>query len=263
MSAPPLEIVIARDAAALAALAADRIARLLAEAATRDGSAGSSTSGTGNPRGAPVSVALAGGRTPSQAYRLLAGDRRVPWSRLEIFLGDERCVPPESPDSNARMLREALRDARDKLRPQAFHPMWAPEYSPDAAPTAEALERAARAYETQLPAQLDLLLLGLGADGHIASLFPGSPALGERVRRVLPARAPVAPHERLTLTPPAIAAARQVLVLVSGEEKSQAVARALADPAPPRNGAPPLPADLARRGTWLLDQAAAAKLGAR
>ncbi|HZM00946.1 MAG TPA: 6-phosphogluconolactonase, partial [Planctomycetota bacterium] len=100
----PAEIVIAHDAAALAALAADRIARALAEAAgeaaAADGEAGAEAR--------PVTVALAGGRTPRAVYALLARDRRVPWGRLEIFLGDERCVPPDSEDSNVRMLREAL-----------------------------------------------------------------------------------------------------------------------------------------------------------
>lgn len=261
MSAAPAEVVIAHDEAALAALAADRIARALAEAATR--------TETGASPNAPVTIALAGGRTPRAAYVLLAGDRRVPWARLEIFLGDERCVPPDSEDSNARMLGEALREARDRLRPQAIHPPWSAEYSratpraPHAPPTTADLDRAARAYEAQLPPRLDVLLLGVGADGHVASLFPGSPALRETVRRVLPARAPVAPHERLTITPPVIAAAQRLLVLVSGAEKADAVLRALEDEplAPP--GVPQLPARLARHGTWLLDRAAAAKLGAR
>jgi 6-phosphogluconolactonase len=244
VSGAPAAIVVARDAEALAKLAADRIAAALAEAA----------------RSAPsVSVALAGGRTPRAAYTLLARDRRVPWERLEVFLGDERCVPPSSPQSNVRMLREALAEAAGELRPEAIHPLWPADGDAEAQgtgpPAPEALERAARAYEARLPERLDLLLLGVGADGHVASLFPGEPALGETERRVVPARAPVAPHERLTITPPVIAAARRLLVLVAGEDKAEAVARALA-PAP----SDPPPARLARRATWLLDRAAAAKL---
>ena len=238
-------ILVARDAAALAKLAADRIASALSEAAR--GPDGSRS----------VSVALAGGRTPRAAYVLLARDRRVPWERLDVFLGDERCVPPSSEQSNLRMVREAL---AERLRPEAIHPPWPPagdpEPTPAESPAPEALERAARAYATQLPERLDLLLLGVGADGHVASLFPGSPALGETERRVVPARAPVAPHERLTITPPVIAAARRLLVLVSGADKAEAVARALARTAGP--DAPP--ARLARRATWLLDRASAAKL---
>jgi len=241
-------IVVARDAAALAKLAADRIASALAEAAR--GSAGAR----------PVSVALAGGRTPRAAYVLLARDRRVPWERLDVFLGDERCVPPSSEQSNLRMVREALAEAAGRLRPEAIQAPWPPEVAAESQgagpPAPAALERAARAYETRLPERIDLLLLGVGADGHVASLFPGSPALGETERRVVPARAPVAPHERLTITPPVIAAARRLLVLVSGADKAEAVARALAPTAGP--DAPP--ARLARRATWLLDRASAAKL---
>lgn len=247
----PAELLVAHDPAALAALAADRLARALAEAAAEPGRAASE----------PVAFAASGGRTPRAAYTLLARDRRVPWGRLAIFLGDERCVPPESDESNVRMLRTALAEARDRLPPGSIHAPWAPE-DPREAPTAAALERAARAYEARLPHRLDVLLLGMGADGHVASLFPGSPALEETARRVVPARAPVAPHERLTITPPVIAAARRVLVLVSGAEKAEAVARALGDPATP-GAPPPPPAALARHGAWLLDRAAAARLEPR
>ena len=247
----PAAFVVAHDAAALAALAADRLARALAEAAAEPGRA----------PGEPVTFAASGGRTPRAAYALLARDRRVPWGRLAIFLGDERCVPPESDESNLRMLRTALTEARDKLPPRSIHPMWAPE--DPRAPTTEAeRERAARGYEAQLPHPLDVLLLGMGADGHVASLFPGSPALAETARRVVPSRAPVAPHERLTITPPVIAAARRVLVLVSGAEKAEAVARVLGEPGSAAPAALP-PAALARHGTWLLDRAAAARLEPR
>jgi len=241
----PAGLVIAHDASALAALAADRLARALSEAAQEAGAA-------------PIAVALAGGRTPLSAYALLARDSRVPWPRVEIFLGDERCVPPTSADSNVRRLREALAEAPG-LRPGAIHAMWTVEGQGPATPAD--LDLAARAYEAALPLCLDVLLLGMGADGHVASLFPGSPALAETARRVVPARAPVAPHERLTITPPVIAAARRLLVLVAGEEKSQAVARAL-EPRPGANGPPP-PAALTRHGTWLLDRAAAARLERR
>jgi 6-phosphogluconolactonase len=97
----------------------------------------------------------------------------------------------------------------------------------------------------------------MGQDGHTASLFPGSPALRESARKVVPARAPVPPIERLTVTPPVIAAARRVAVLVAGAAKARLVARVLRGPWRPEE----LPAQLARHGTWLLDRAAAAELG--
>jgi 6-phosphogluconolactonase len=117
-------------------------------------------------------------------------------------------------------------------------------------------EEAADRYAAVLPEALDVLVLGVGADGHTASLFPGSPALRERTRRVVPARAPKPPEGRLTITPPVIAAARRFLVLATGSDKAEAVARAL------KGGGTPdqTPARLARDGVWFLDRAAATLL---
>ncbi len=118
---------------------------------------------------------------------------------------------------------------------------------------------AAREYERSLPPRLDVLLLGMGRDGHTASLFPGSAALDERRRLVLPVLGPKPPAERLTITPPVIEAARRVAVIATGEDKAAMVARAIEGPLAPKA----VPVQLARRGCWFLDQAAAARLTAR
>ncbi len=228
------ELVVASDAETLAALAAERLALLTGEivAALPGG-------------GRRIHVALAGGRTPRRCYELLAQDSRRPASRWEVWLGDERCVEPDDPASNFALVRETLVDS-GALPPEHCHRI----------PTEYGAERAAATYDLVLPPRLDVLLLGMGADGHTASLFPGSPALAERQRRVVAATAPHAPKDRITITPPVIAAAEHVLVLVSGSDKAEALARVLQGPLDTRT----LPAQLARRGTWLVDLAAAANL---
>jgi 6-phosphogluconolactonase len=197
-------------------------------------------------RGGRCALALSGGSTPRPAYERLAAQPGVPWPSVEVYFGDERAVPPTDPVSNYRMAREALLD-RVGLPPERVHRMEADD--PD-------LEAAAARYAALLPDPLDLLVLGMGQDGHTASLFPGSPALRESARKVVPARAPVPPIPRLTITPPVIAAARRVAVIVAGAAKAPVVARVLRGPWRPEE----LPAQLARHGTWLLDRAAASAL---
>jgi 6-phosphogluconolactonase len=197
-------------------------------------------------RGGRCALALSGGCTPRPAYERLAAQPGVPWPSVEVYFGDERAVPPTDPASNYRMAREALLD-RVGLPPERVHRMEADD--PD-------LEAAAARYAALLPDPLDLLVLGMGQDGHTASLFPGSPALRESARKVVPARAPVPPIPRLTITPPVIAAARRVAVIVAGAAKAPVVARVLRGPWRPEE----LPAQLARHGTWLLDRAAASAL---
>jgi 6-phosphogluconolactonase len=121
------------------------------------------------------------------------------------------------------------------------------------------LEAAAARYAALLPDRLDVLVLGMGQDGHTASLFPGSPALLETQRKVVPAQSPVPPLHRLTITPPVIASARRRAVITAGAAKAPVVARVLRGPWRPEE----LPAQLAREGTWLLDRAAAATLAPR
>lgn len=193
-----------------------------------------------------ASVMLAGGSTPRAVHRQLALNPRVAWDKVEIFFGDERAVAPGDPQSNYRMVRESLLEAVP-IPPSKMHRMLAER--PDR-------EAAADEYARLLPERLDLIILGVGADGHTASLFPGSSALRERVRKVVAAVGPKAPLHRLTVTPPVIVAAVNKIVLVSGSGKAGAVAQALEGPQNPDA----CPAQLARDGIWIMDRAAASGL---
>ena len=236
----PLELIVARDAGALAALAADRIARELATLARA----------RAEQSGATIEIAFSGGHTPRATYALLATDSRVPWPMLAAWLGDERAVAPDDPASNARLLHETLVEP-GVLREDQLHAPFT------AAPRTHAdVEDAASSYARRMPERFDLMLLGLGPDGHVASLFPRSPALKEHERRCVAVRAPVEPIERITVTPPLLASAGTLLVLVSGAAKAEALARALEGEWDPRQ----TPGQLARHGTWIVDREAAAGL---
>jgi len=169
-------------------------------------------------------IALAGGETPKAAYRLL-GQQHLPWDRVDVLLGDERWVPADDPSSNARMVRETLL-AEGPGRRACLH----------AVPTDLATpEQGAEAYGEMLqqlclttPPVLDLVLLGLGDDGHTASLCPGTAAPQERTRLVTIGAGKGL--ERISLTAPVLSAARQVIFLVSGAGKGEALRRLL-DPA--------------------------------
>jgi 6-phosphogluconolactonase len=193
-------------------------------------------------------LCLAGGRTPEPVYQELARASGIDWQRVHLFFNDERAVPPDHPDSNYRMIRLALL-SRVPIPPDQIHRMQAERGDRDAA---------AREYERTLARPLDLLVLGIGPDGHTASLFPGSPALDERQRLVLPVLGTKPPAERMTITPLVIEEARRIAVLASGGDKAAMVARALEETPDPKV----VPAQLARRGTWFLDRAAAARLTA-
>jgi 6-phosphogluconolactonase len=194
-------------------------------------------------------LGLAGGRTPEPVYGELAAGSSIDWTKVRVFFGDERAVPPDHPDSNYFMVHLALL-SRVPIPAGNVHRMEAERVDREAA---------AREYERSLPPQLDVLLLGMGRDGHTASLFPGSAALDERHRLVLPVLGSKPPAERLTITPPVIEAARKVAVIATGEDKALMVARAIEGPFAPKA----VPVQLARRGSWFLDQAAAARLTAR
>ena len=172
---------------------------------------------------APVRIALSGGSTPHRTYQELVSARmidRFPWPRVHWFWGDERFVPPDHPESNFRMAREAMLDAAP-VPPENIHPIPTVGLDPD---------QAARAYEVELQraygdavlrpdrSLFDVCLLGLGDDGHTASLIPGEPAVAERDHWVA-AVAHGRPETRITLTYPAIDASRHIAFLVSGESK--------------------------------------------
>jgi 6-phosphogluconolactonase len=168
------------------------------------------------------SVVLSGGSTPGALYGLLASEFReqIPWARVHMFWGDERYVPADDPDSNYRMAKETLLD-HVPCPAGNIHPMPTHVSSPDVA--AQDYERTLRSYfDTDWP-HFDLILLGLGEEGHTASLFPGSPALGERTRWVVAVKAPAKPPMRLTLTMPALTRAANTYVLVAGSKKAGAL----------------------------------------
>lgn len=211
-------------------------------------------------------AALAGGNTPKPVYERLAtpGYRdRLDWGRVQIFFGDERCVPPEEPQSNYLMARTALLDNVPipasnihRLRGEAEPEAAAAAYAEDLAHTfggeADAGEPPAEGF--------DLILLGLGDDGHTASLFPGAAAVTETKRWVMAHFREAAGRRRLTLTPVVINAARQVAFLVSGAQKADVVERVLEGPYQPLV----LPAQVIRPHGgelhWLLDAPAASRL---
>jgi 6-phosphogluconolactonase len=188
---------------------------------------------------APRSLAISGGTTARQCYELLAV-APLPWSDVDIYVGDERWVPPSDPESNEGMARTAF---IDQVHPRAVHPMYQ---------SGMTIDDAARAYDDVVRAAppIGLVHLGLGPDGHTASLFPGSPALGEQERYVLATGDDLHPHPRVTLTYPGIAHSELVVFTVAGEDKREAYQRVAAGD--------DLPATYVRapRVVWLVDHAA-------
>jgi 6-phosphogluconolactonase len=222
-----VELVVVDDRAA----AAQRAAELLVEAA-RDGR----------------HIAFAGGSTPRDAYRIAADLERA-WSRAHVWFGDERCVPPDDERSNYRLANEALL-ARVEQQPTVHRIRG--EDDPD---------DAARRYDAELDGvELSLVLLGIGPDGHTASLFPNAPSLDVEDRRAVSAEPGLDPRvQRVTMTRPQLASGEHVVFLAVGEDKADAVERAF------KLGAgPETPSSLVRsargRTTAILDRAAAARL---
>ena len=188
---------------------------------------------------APTSLALSGGSTARASYELFAA-ADVDWSEVDVFFGDERWVPVDDPESNEGTARHAF---IDQVHPRAVFSMRN---------AGDTIEEAADAYDRLLREHgpLDLVHLGLGPDGHTASLFPGSPALEERERLVVATGDDLHPHPRLTLTFPALAQSRLAILTVAGEGKREALQRVKAGD--------DLPAARVSAGRliWLVDEAA-------
>lgn len=212
------------------------------------------------------SLVLSGGSTPRGLYALLAEHpyrSQVEWNRVEFFWGDERAVPPDHQASNFRMAREAMFDKLD-IPAERVHRIEAER--PD-------LDEVAREYEAEIervlgrvpgvgrrPPHFNLFLLGMGEDGHTASLFPNTPSLREKERWVMAQQVPRAPRERITMTPPIINAAHFIMFLVAGPTKADVLAQVLQGPRDPLGYPAQLIHPLTGGVTWFVDRAASASL---
>jgi 6-phosphogluconolactonase len=215
-------------------------------------------------------VALSGGSTPRGLHTLLADEAepfraRVPWTRLHVFWGDERTVPPDHADSNYGMARDTLLD-RVPILPTHVHRI--PGEDPDPAQAAERYAREVHevfAEHDRLEAgwpRFDLVFLGMGPDGHTASLFPGTDAVHEASRAVVSVWVPKLHSHRITLTPPALNRAERVLFLVTGSDKAEALAAVLEGPYRPDVYPSQIVQPAASPPVWLVDHAAASRLRA-
>jgi 6-phosphogluconolactonase len=217
-----MNLRVLADGEAVARAAADAIAEASAAAGER------------------FAIALSGGTTPKATFRLLAGEDyrdRIDWSRWHVFFGDERRVPLDDERSNYRSARDELL-SRVPIPDAQVHPLT----------DADVYEGLLRAFFGEAPA-FDLNMLGMGDDGHTASLFPGSISLREEQRWVIAPPDVVQGMSRLTLTLPALNAARRIIFVVSGAAKADALARIRSDEQ--------LPAGMVRGAEWLVDEAAA------
>ena len=187
------------------------------------------------------SIMLTGGRSAERLYREWGGMTRL-WEAkgLHFYFGDERCVPVDQIQSNYGMVMRTLFSKCLAAHNESIYRMEA---------DAEDVNEAARRYDEILPASIDVMLLGLGEDGHIASLFPQSPALHEQQRRVMAVDCPKAPNMRLTITPPVITHANSIFVLASGWKKAKVFQDAQRD----LGDFMSLPARLVLHANWLLD----------
>lgn len=235
------EVRVFDDLAGLIAAAAAEVVRAAAHAVAEQGR---------------FTWALSGGGTPRGLYRLLASDHyreRMPWSAVHFFWGDERHVPPDDAESNYRMAREEMLDAVP-APPENVHRIHAEE---EAARAAVEYESELRSFFALSPGELprfDLVLLGIGKDGHTASLFPGNDAIHERERLVIAPWVEAQRSFRITFTAPVLNSARRALFLVSGEEKAGALHAILEGPREPER----YPAQIVEGEVlWMVDRAAA------
>ncbi|MCA9463088.1 MAG: 6-phosphogluconolactonase [Nitrospira sp.] len=212
--------------------------------------------------GSSFSIALSGGSTPRGLFRLLAAEpyrSRCHWPSFRVFWGDERCVPPDHPESNYRMAKESLLD-RVPILPQQVFRIEGERKAEEAALHYERILREQLACGDRAWPRFDLILLGMGADGHTASLFPGTAALRETERAVVANWVEKLHSHRITLTPEVLNSAKDVVFLVSGQDKAAAVHAVLEGPAQPQIYPSQLVKPSFGQLTWILDQSAASLL---
>jgi 6-phosphogluconolactonase len=244
-AAPQREVYILKDNPAIARRAAEKFVELAQSAVSRKGT---------------FTVALSGGSTPKLLYSLLATDAglrtQVPWDKMQLFFGDERHVGPEDPQSNFKMASETM-ITKAPLKPEQVHRMKG-EY-PDAEQAAKEYEQDLRTHfrlkEAEMP-RLDLVLAGMGEEGHTLSLFPGTKALHAQGRVVVHNWVGKLYTERITMTAPAANNAEMILFMVAGKEKALALKAVLEGPYEPEQ----LPAQLLQptngKLLWLVDETA-------
>lgn len=233
-------LTVADDESALAEQVASRIAARAQETIREHGR---------------MHLCLTGGATPRSTYERLAADvlqRQIAWEQVHLYWSDERHVPPDHPDSNYGMARGAL-VTRVPVPPAHVHRIRG-ELDPD---------KAARDYERELPLRFDLTLLGVGADAHIASIFPGSPVARERQRRAAGVRVPHLNAFRITLTPPPLIESDRVFVIVAGASKARAVATAFDAPTDIDRYPVHLLREAGSRVEWFTDRHAARDVSSR
>ena len=241
-----MSVVIFPDSDTLSRSAAEDIVRIANESIAHHG---------------VFTFALSGGSTPRKLYSLLASDPykdRIDWSKVEIFWSDERCVPPTDTESNYHLADEVML-SKLPIPAHHIHRMPANEHDRDAASVAYA-EEMQRVFGTENIPAFDLIQIGMGPEGHTCSLFPQQPSLKETSNLVMAVTVPKPPPPRLTFTPPLLNAARHILFLVTGADKSEAVAAVLEGPYQPEE----YPAQIIHPTngdvTWMLDTAAASRL---
>jgi 6-phosphogluconolactonase len=229
------------DLAALSRAAVEEVLRVVAEAVAARGR---------------CAIALAGGHTPARMYALWAAgyNSQTPWDKVHLFWGDERFVPQDDLLSNYRMACETL-ISRVRISAANVHPVPTSFVQPQQA--ADAYEKELRKFFGSAPPAFDVQLLGLGGEGHTASLFPGSSALEEKQRWVAAVRAPAEPSDRLTLTPVVLNCGRNTLFLVAGESKREIIAALRCEPESKVSEYPAARIRPSGRVLWFLDQAAA------
>jgi 6-phosphogluconolactonase len=243
------KLIILNDAAELYVRAAEETAHIAGESVCTHGE---------------FTLCLSGGSTPAATYDLLATrfNLSVDWKEVQFFWGDERCVPPEHPESNFAMARRTML-SKLTLRPDQVHRMRGED---DPASAAAAYERELRSHfglgDSEFP-RFDLVMLGLGDNRHTASLFPGDSAIHETQRMVVPVDVDAEPRKRLTLTPPVINNAQHLMFLVAGQGKAAAVKDILEGPRDCDKFPAQIVAPENGEVIWLLDKAAASLLASR